>query len=85
MADKLVVVDHLKPVMAEDATLFGETILGRGIEPNRAARALLGLYNKKGVFNNRADDLDSLIQGLKQRFASVDVERHGLVALFRAG
>jgi hypothetical protein len=83
MADKLVVVDHLKPVMAEDATLFGD-ILGRGIEPNRAARVLLGLYNKKGVFNNRADDLDSLIQGLKQRFASVDVERHGLVALFRA-
>jgi Methyltransferase domain len=84
MDEKLLAVDHLKPVMAEGATLFGATILGDAIKPNSAAKALLGLYNKKGVFNNRADDLEALIRGLKDRFSSVDITQHGLVALFRA-
>lgn len=84
MAEKLVAVDHLKPLMAAGATLFGATILGRGVQPNKAARTLLGLYNKKGVFNNRADDLEALRTGLARRFASVEIEQHGLVAVFRA-
>jgi methyltransferase family protein len=84
MPEKLVAVDHLKPLMAAGATLFGATILGRGVQPNKAARTLLGLYNKKGVFNNRADDLEALRAGLARRFASVEIEQHGLVAVFRA-
>jgi hypothetical protein len=84
MADKLKVVDHLRPSMRERTVLFGATILGRGIEPNAAARALLGLYNSKGVFNNREDDLDALADGLKARFAEVEIETQGCVALFRA-
>ncbi len=84
MAEKLVAVDHLKPLMNEGATLFGATILGRGVEPNPAARALLDLYNEKGVFNNRADDLETLSRGLEARFGRVEIEQHGLVALFSA-
>ena len=84
MEEKLVVVDHLKPLMSAGAVLFGATILGRGLTPNPAARALLDLYNAKGVFNNRGDDLKGLRAGLKQRFASVEIEQRGLVALFRA-
>ena len=70
--------------MKERAVLFGATILGRGIAPNMAARALLGLYNAKGVFNNREDDLTSLSDGLRQRFDHVEIEMQGCVALFRA-
>jgi len=84
MAEKLVAIDHLKPLIGDGGVLFGATILGAGIQPNPAARALLELYNKKGVFNNRADDLEALTKGLKQRFGSVQIEQHGLVALFRA-
>jgi SAM-dependent methyltransferase len=84
LGEKLKVVDHLRPVMAEGAVLFGATILGRGPAPNRAARALLDLYNAKGVFNNREDDADTLGEGLRQRFATVEIEREGCVALFRA-
>ena len=84
MSEKLVVVDHLRPLMGDDAVLFGATILGRGRAPNRAARALLDLYNAKGVFNNREDDLASLSEGLRERFPKVEVETQGLVALFRA-
>jgi hypothetical protein len=84
MDEKLCAVDHLKPLMADGAVLFGATILGRGITPNRAARGLLDLYNAKGVFNNREDDVEALVQGLQQRFDTVDVDRQGCVALFRA-
>lgn len=84
MSEKLVAVDHLRPLMGDDAVLFGATILGRGRAPNRAARALLDIYNAKGVFNNREDDLASLSEGLRERFPKVEVETHGLVALFRA-
>jgi hypothetical protein len=70
--------------MAEGAVLFGATILGRDVAANGAARALLNVYNAKGVFNNRADDLEALSEGLRQRFESVEIEREGCVALFRA-
>jgi hypothetical protein len=69
---------------AEGTVLFGATILGRGVAPNLAARALLDLYNAKGVFNNREDDLAALTDGLRQRFDRVDIEIQGMVALFRA-
>jgi hypothetical protein len=84
MVEKLEVIDHLQPLMAKRAVLFGATILGRGIAPNAAARALLALYNAKGVFNNLVDDEAALRDGLRQRFDDVQIERHGLVALFRA-
>jgi hypothetical protein len=84
MTEKLGVVDHLRVLMAPRAVLFGATILGRGIAPNGPARALLALYNGRGVFNNRADDLASLQQGLEQRFDTVEIETIGCVAVFRA-
>ncbi len=84
MRDKLVALDHFRPLMEESAVLFGATILGRGINPNFAARTLLDLYNDKGVFNNREDDLQSLTTGLRQHFADVRVEMQGCVALFCA-
>ena len=84
MSEKLAAIDHLRPLMKERAVLFGATILGRGLAPNVAARALLDLYNAKGVFNNREDDLASLSDGLRKRFDQVDIEMEGCVALFRA-
>jgi hypothetical protein len=84
MSEKLAAVDHLRPLMTEGGVLFGATILGRGVTPNRAARALFDLYNAKGVFNNREDDLKSLSDGLRQRFGQVEIETAGCVALFRA-
>jgi len=84
LPEKLVSVDHLRPFMAEGAVLFGATILGCGAQPNAAARALLDLYNAKGVFHNREDDVAALTDGLEQRFRTVTIEQHGCVALFAA-
>jgi hypothetical protein len=84
MPEKLKVIDHLRPFMSERTKLFGATILGRGIAPNAAARALLGFYNSKGVFNNLEDDAAALADGLHARFAKVEVTTSGCVALFQA-
>ena len=84
ISEKLVAVDHLKPLMADRAVLFGATILGRAVKPNGPARALFRLYNEKGVFNNLEDDLASLTEGLERRFTHVEIEQHGLVAIFHA-
>ena len=84
MSEKLVAIDHLRPLIQKGAVMFGATVLGRGIAPKRAARVLLDLYNAEGVFNNREDDLDSLHDGLRQRFDEVEIESEGCVALFRA-
>ena len=84
MAEKLMAIDHLQPVMSKGTVLFGATILGRFIEPNAAARSLLRLYNAKGVFNNLDDDLPGLTNGLKARFGKVEIETIGCVTLFRA-
>src|SRR5262245_16600062 len=84
MDEKLTAIEHLRPLMRDGATLFGATILGRGIALNPAARALSDLYNVKGVFNNRTDDLKSLSDGLRRRFAKVAVMQEGCVAIFRA-
>ncbi len=84
LSEKLACLDHLRPAMGQRAVLFGATIFGRGIAPNGAARVLLDLYNSKGVFNNREDDFETLSDGLRRRFAKVEIERQGCVALFRA-
>ena len=84
MGEKVACLDNLRFAMGGRAVLFGATILGRGIAPNAAARALLDLYNSKGVFNNREDDFETLSDGLRRRFAKVEIERQGCVALFRA-
>ena len=84
LSEKLACLDHLRPAMGQRAVLFGATILGRGIAPNGAARALLDLYNSKGVFSNREDDFETLSDELRRRFAKVEIERQGCVALFRA-
>ncbi|MEM7192244.1 MAG: methyltransferase type 12 [Pseudomonadota bacterium] len=84
MPDKLLALDYLQPFMANGSVLFGATILGKGVRPNLPARALLRLYNEKGVFNNLDDDLNALADGLDHRFSHVDIVQHGLVALFSA-
>jgi len=84
MSEKLAVVDHLRPLLLDRGVLFGATILGRGIAPNAVAQALLGLYNREGVFNNLDDDITALHAGLEARFEHVAVETQGCVAIFGA-
>lgn len=76
--------DHLKELMNPGAVLFGATLLHDGVQSSWLAKHLMQLYNEKGIFSNRHDDLDGLSQELNNRFRDVRIEVVGSAALFSA-
>ncbi len=82
ISEKAVAFDHLKTLMTQNAVIFGSTILQGGVKRTWAAKQLMHLYNKKGIFSNTKDDLVGLETALKQRFENVAIEVIGCVALF---
>ena len=80
--------DHLGEVLADNGVLFGSTILHEdlpgGARPGPAQRALMDIYNRKGIFGNAHDGLTGLTEALEARFEQVEVDVRGVVALFAA-
>ena len=81
---KAVALDYLIALMRPGGVLFGATILGSGVRHNLAGAGLMRLYNRLGIFHNTGDDPTGLGRVLDSRFADVDLEQVGAVALFRA-
>ena len=82
LEEKSKALDYLLPLLNPGGTLFGATILGRGVPTHFTARRLMALYNKKGIFHNMNDEEESLTSCLEQRLTRVDVRVKGCVALF---
>ncbi|WP_022948586.1 class I SAM-dependent methyltransferase [Methylohalobius crimeensis] len=82
IGDKAIIFDHLKPLMNPHAVIFGATLLQGSVQRNWAAKRLMAVYNHKGIFSNRHDDLDGLKQALSRRFKDVSIEIAGCAALF---
>ena len=64
--------------------LFGSTILAEGVRTTPPARALMRLYNSRGIFHNADDDLTGLREQLASHFAHHRLTVRGCVALFEA-
>ncbi|WP_205857211.1 class I SAM-dependent methyltransferase [Phytoactinopolyspora endophytica] len=79
---KATVFDHLIPLVEPGGVVFGSTILNGGVRHTRLGRALLRVYNGKGIFSNLHDDLDGLEEELASRFGRYELEVSGAVALF---
>jgi ubiquinone/menaquinone biosynthesis C-methylase UbiE len=75
---------HAAMALQPGGRAFGSTILGRGVATNPLARTLMRTYNRKGIFNNREDDLAGLEQQLASHFAEYRVAVRSTVALFEA-
>lgn len=84
MAGKAAAIDTLADLLLPDGVLFGATLLGRGVPRSAAARSLMRVYNRLGVFSNEADDPEALRGLLASRFRDVHVEIVGCAALFSA-
>jgi len=84
MAEKVIVFDHLSPLLAPGARIFGATIVQGGAPRSRSAQALMNLYNSKGFFSNAGDTVEDLHAALRKRFRDVEVTITGTVALFEA-
>lgn len=82
LSQKGVLLDYLHPLLNENGVLFGSTILQGDVKRGYPARKLMGVYNKKGIFSNTQDDLQSLQQSLSKRYREFGVEVQGCVALF---
>ena len=84
MNDKEKAVANLKAHLAPSGTMYGATILGDAAGHNWFGRKLMAVYNRKGIFGNKTDSVDTLAAMLKRHFNEVDIQRHGKVALFVA-
>ena len=84
MAEKAVVFDHLAPLLAPGARVFGATIVQGSAPRSRLAQALMNLYNRKGIFSNADDAIETLGAALRKRFRGVEIDLRGTVALFEA-
>jgi hypothetical protein len=84
MRTKGVVFENIRPVLAEEGVVFGATILGRGVPHNAFARALMRIYNARGVFSNKDDSLEDLEAALAANFERSTIVVRGCVALFTA-
>ena len=82
LARKEIVFKYLKEYLNDGGVLFGSTILGKGTDKNYFAKNLMAVYNKKGIFSNHDDDLESLVTSLNQHLSDVEVKMIGCVALF---
>jgi len=78
------VFDHLQPLLAPGARVFGASIVQGGVRRSRPAQALMDIYNRKGIFSNAEDTVEDLQSALRQRFGRVMVTVRGAVALFEA-
>ena len=84
IAEKAVLFDHVRPLLKPGGQVFGATILGDRAHHNRLGRALMKLYNARGLFSNTDDDLAGLRRELAVRFDDHVVDVVGAVALFSA-
>jgi SAM-dependent methyltransferase len=84
MRDKAVVFDHAAAVLVPGGIVFGATLLQGGVRRNWYARSVMAFNNRRGIFSNRRDDLDSLTKILHERFDDVQIEVIGCVATFAA-
>jgi ubiquinone/menaquinone biosynthesis C-methylase UbiE len=83
VADKSVVLDHVRAVLKPRGVVFGATLLQGGVRRNWYARSVMNINNRRGIFSNTADTLDALTT-LNDRFENVQVELIGSVATFAA-
>ena len=84
LRSKSIVFEHVKPLLRDGGVLFGSTILGKDVGPSLPARALMKLYNTKGIFCNLSDCRQDLEAGLKLHFDEYSIRVEGCVALFSA-
>jgi hypothetical protein len=84
MAEKVVVFDHLLPLLAPGGCVFGASLVQGDAPRSRAAVALMRAYNRRGIFHNEEDSAGELAGALGRRFAESRVVLRGCAALFWA-
>jgi SAM-dependent methyltransferase len=85
MKTKEAVFANMRNLLNPGGSLFGNTILGTGVNHSIPAGYFMTALNVAGVFSNSRDDLDDLKANLGRHFSDSRVRIVGSVALFWAG
>lgn len=80
---KLTLFNNLRNNMAPEGVLYGTTVLGKGIKHNLLGKALMALFNAKGIFDNREDSEEEMKERLNACFEKVDTKVVGTVLMFK--
>lgn len=75
---------NLSRLLSDQGVLFGATLLGKDVRLNPFAKALMKLYNHKGIFGNRDDSREALEAALARNFSRYEIRQEGVAALFTA-
>ena len=81
---KAAVFTNAATALRPGGRVFGSTILANGVKTSAPARALMRLYNSRGIFHNTHDDLAGLRDELASHFADHRLIVRGCVGLFEA-
>jgi hypothetical protein len=84
LEDKEIVFINLKKMLRSNGIIYGTTILGEDVNHNFIGRKVMKIYNKKNIFGNNNDSVDSLKLILLKNFRNVDIVLYGKIALFEA-
>jgi SAM-dependent methyltransferase len=84
MSAKGVAFEHAHRALAPGGTLFGATILGKGVPISPLARAFLAVSNARGILDNSGDGPAELDAALAAVFPQRTVTIHGTVAFWTA-
>lgn len=75
---------NVVPALTPQGTLYGATVLGKGVQHNWIGRYLMKLYNRKGIFGNQNDSEEALREALGEYFQEIDTRVVGPTVLFSA-
>jgi hypothetical protein len=82
LKSKSIVFANLKAGMRPGGVIFGSTLVSQGVRLSPAARRLMALYNRKGIFSNEQDSPSALEAALRRHFERYTLDVVGSVALF---
>ncbi|KAL1956034.1 hypothetical protein VTO42DRAFT_7849 [Malbranchea cinnamomea] len=82
--NKTQVFANVKKYLSPEGTLFGITLLGKGVQHNWMGRILMWYMNKNGYFGNTDDAKEEFVEALQSEFEDVETTVEGCILLFRA-
>lgn len=84
LADAGALAGEAARLIGQRGVFFGSTLLPQPAASRLVSRSCTSLFNRIGIFGNRDDSRRGLVSLLESRFARVQIEMAGCVALFRA-
>jgi len=78
----MVVFKNLYVLLNPGGVIFGSTIIADSNDSNWLAKRLMKIYNKKGVFTNTEDNIQTMTRLLSEQYEKFELNVVGSAAQF---